>query len=985
MYGLVAMLCLWASSWAQTNPQPFRGTVRSAVQQSPLSGASITVSGSRLATVTNEQGQFSFSQLPPGALLLVTAVGYRPQELTVTLQDSLQILMEPLVAELDGAIVIAYGKTSRRMSTGSIGRVDAAIIQKQPVTNVLSALQGRVAGLWIEQTNGLPGSNFNVEIRGRQSIGAGTRPFYIVDGVPWMQNTTVTTLATGLSPNPFNTLNPNDIESVEVLKDADATAIYGSQAANGVILITTKKGEPGATRFIWNAFGGGGKVTGLVEQLPTATYLAMRKQAFKNDGIQPTNANAPDLTIWDSSRYTNWANKLAGGTAQLWNLQGSLRGGNRQTQLLLSGNYQQQTTVFPQSKPSTRGSGMLSVTHRSSNDRLGASVQTSYGVFRIQTPVFDLANFMYLPPNAPEVYDSAGKLNWTNWTGADNPMAQLQRIFEHRTATLNTNILLDYKLLPGLLLKTNIGYNDANTEEYRASPISSKRPAAGVTAEADFLQSSQRNWIVEPYAVYSHRGSQWKAELTAGASVQQRLYNMTTISGTQYTNDALLRNAAAAGQTQISTGFSQYRYYAWFGRLSTQWKNRYVVNFNGRNDVSSRFGPANRSAWFGSVGAAWILSEEPWMKGLQKRLPFVKLRGSFGSTGNDQIGDYAFLDAWGIPFSGRYQGNLSIAPNSLFNPYLQWERNNKLEAALELGVLNNTWFVTVAYYQIRSDNQLTGYPLPTQTGFGSIADNLDARIENSGWEIESRANLFSSKTFGWSATFNLSIPQSKLLSYPGLEQTLNRFTYKVGSPLDTRFGYVYTGVDAASGVYQFADQNGDGRISSSNDYVPIGRLGRKYFGGLDNLLSWKGFELDIFFQFVNQTSRAYFGSMPVVPGSLGNQPLWVGSGAWSASGETSELQKYTTRSGVPATAYRNLQNSSAAIVDASFIRLKNVSLAYELPAGWKKKMKLQEARLYVQAQNSWAWSNYLGGDPETTNLRTLPPLKMITGGIQITL
>ncbi|MCA0383653.1 MAG: SusC/RagA family TonB-linked outer membrane protein [Bacteroidetes bacterium] len=985
VYGLVAMLWLWGSAMGQPLMKSLKGQIVHAVTQSPVAGASVLVLPTGAMVVSDEQGVFGFLQVPQDAVLQVSAVGFRTATVAVNGRDSIQVLLEPVVAALDEAIVIGYGKTSRRLSTGSVGKVDAATIERQPVTNVLAALQGRVAGLWVEQSNGLPGSNFNVEIRGRNSIGGGTRPLFVVDGVPWMQNVNPGSLATGLAPNPLNSLNPADIERVEILKDADATAIYGAAAANGVVLITTKKGGQGASSFSVNFFSGAGVVTRGTPQLATASYLAMRRIAFALDGVNPSVSTAPDLLLWDSTRYTDWAGELTGGAASLVNLQGSLRTGSKTLQVLLSGQYQSQTTVFPQTQPTTRGSGMLSVVYRGLKDRLGATLQLNYGIFNIRTPVFDLANFMYLPPNAPAAYDSTGKLTWTNWTGADNPMAQLERRFEHRNATLNSNLVLDYRLLPGLVLKATVGYNDALTEEYRSFPISSKRPAAGLTAEASYFDYSQRNWIAEPYLVYNVKKGRWKAEWTLGASWQERLYQSTSINGTQYTTDALLRNAAAAGQLSVVSGYSQYRYQSYFGRLSTHWANRYLLNLSVRQDYSSRFGPANRRALFAAVGAGWVLSEEQWWK---RRVPwasFMKLRGSYGSTGNDQIGDYAFLDAWGVPFAGRYQNNLSLVPQSLFNPYLQWERNRKLELAMEGGWCQNRLMLTVAWYRNRCDNQLTGYALPTQTGFSSIADNLDAAIENSGWEIDLQGTAVMQKDWKWQMGLNLTLPQSQLLSYPDIEQTLNRFVYQVGAPLDIRFGYQYEGVDPQTGLYRFTDQNGDGRLSSTNDYVPVGRIGRRAFGGINQQLQWKGWQLDLFFQFVQQTARAWFASMPVATGSLGNQPAWVKTGAWSGAGDNSALQRYTTRAGAATTAYRNLQNSSAAIVDANYIRLKNVSVSWTIPEAWRARLRLKEARLYVQAQNMITWTDYEGGDPETANLRSLAPLRMITGGIFITL
>jgi len=876
---------------------------------------------------------------------------------------------------LEEVVALAYGKTTLRNKTGSVSRVTANEIDRMPISNPLSALIGRVTGLEISQTNGLPGSTFNVLIRGQGSLHRGTLPLYVIDGVPFMQNQTGNTLHSDMSPSPLNGVNPADIESIEVLKDADATAIYGSQGANGVILITTKKAQNEKTNVIVNYYMGSGKVTRVAKPMNTQQYISMRRKAFQNDGVNPTLSNAPDLVLFDTTSYTDWQEVFTGGTSTIHNVEASVSGGSGGTRFLLSGNYNSQTTVYPESKPVQRASGYFNVSHQSPNKKFGVQLSGIVSDFYIQAPPQGLGGSIYIPPNAPALYDSLGNINWNAWVGVTNPAGDLKKEYKSHTYLFNYNVDLNYRVLPSLTIKMLTGYNQQRQDEYRKTPISASRPSPNNRGSADWQKSGVINWMFEPQATWQKQFGNFRAELIAGMNWQNRKQEAFALSGTQYTDDDLLGNPQSAGQLATTYSSSQYRYMAYFSRATLQWHQRYLFSLNFRRDGSSRFGPDTRFSNFGSVAAGWIFSEEPWLKKLIPFLSFGKLRSSYGISGNDQVNDYAFLDAWTTPTTGNYQGNATLAPTSLFNPSLHWERNKKLEAAIELGLFKNRILINTNWYQNHCDNQLISNLLPSQTGYTGITSNRNALIENTGWEFEIETRNILKSAFSWKTSFNLSIPRSELIRYPDLEKTSNRFTYAIGEPLDIRFGYQYIGIDPQKNIYTFEDINKDGVLNSTFDYKIIGQISKSMYGGLINLFHYRRFELEIALQGVKQTGRNYLGTLATVPGNLGNQPSLI-------LGES--LQKYTSLgSGEVVTAYRNFRNSSAYITDASYIRLRNLSFTYRLPENLLRRMHMRLLDLYMQGQNLFTITNYKGADPETNSVTSVPPIKMLVFGIKM--
>ncbi|MEI7486014.1 MAG: SusC/RagA family TonB-linked outer membrane protein [Chryseobacterium sp.] len=542
----------------------------------PLVGASVTIKGTGQTTMTNSEGKYTFLHVADDAVLIVTYVGYTPQQ--VNLKNAPKIALQRSDSKLDDVQVIAYGTTTKRLNTGSVVSVSAKDIERQPVSNPLATLIGRVPGLIVTQQSGVPGSSFNIQIRGRNSIAQGSQPLNLIDGIPFAAGNeniglissaiTVGNQNSGVSP--FNSISPSDIESIEVLKDADATAIYGSRGANGVILVTTKKGKAGKTQITANVNKGFTKVGTKLDLLNTEQYLEMRREAFKNAGTAPTNTTAPDLLVWDTNRYTDYQKEFLGGTGKTTNANLSLSGGNATTQFLLSGTYYNETSIFPGKLPNKRGSALVNISHRSADERLNINFSGNFTSSINQAPSSDLSRYAYLPPNTPAFFDDNGNLKWTEGgISYDNPYAFMKEEYSMRTSNLSSSINISYKIVNGLSAKALLGYNQQFTNEQLLSPAEAKRPTALISGPtAIFGRNQYGSWNVEPQIEYVAKI--WKGKLTAliGTTFHVKDNNTLSVSGSGYSSNALLEAFDAATIIDASSIKSKYKYNAIFGRIN---------------------------------------------------------------------------------------------------------------------------------------------------------------------------------------------------------------------------------------------------------------------------------------------------------------------------------------------------------------------------------------------------------------------------------
>lgn len=972
----------------------------------PLPGATVKVKGSSLGTVTDEDGEFFLKGVPEDAVIVIAYLGYKPLELKASASMGV-IELELLTSELNEVTVsTGYWSTTKALSTGNIAKVTAKEIGNQPVTSPLLALQGRVAGLEITMpANATPGVAPKIRIRGNNSLRIGGKgvdytkdgnyPLYVVDGVPVIASPIRSgpgELTIG-GYDPLSTINPASIESIEVLKDGDATAIYGSRGANGVILITTVHKDKGSERtdINLNVYRGAGRVSNKLELLNTEQYLAMRKEAFANDGLPLANM---DLLYWDQTRYTDWQDVFLGGSAGIIDAQGFISTSSKSTTFRIGGGVHNETLILPGNFGYKRASGQASITHTSTNQRFKLGANVNYGAETNDLFAGAAGTFiaLSLSPNAPTLYNSDGSLNWEiqdvqgtllSW---DNPVASWLNKQKSSTRNLISSINLSYELLPGLSILVNSGYTDLLNREKTIRPIAGQQPTrTDLSGAATFADTRRGSWIVEPKLTYSKMLGEHQLDILMGTTWQQTTDNSLSIDASKYTSDALLSSLKSAGQVLISLDeASEYRYRSIYGRIGYNLKEKYLVNLTGRRDGSSRFGPNKRFGNFGALGLGWIFSKEQYLREHIPSLSFGKLRGSYGLNGSDAVSDYQFYNLYDI-LDNRLDGVQGLVPYALYNPEFVWEATKKLEFGLEMAFFDNRLGMEISWYRNRSSNQLVNYTTPYTTGFPSVLSNFNATVQNKGWESIVRVEPVVSKSWRWNLSLNLSLPRNKLLRFDGIETSPYVNQYKVGEPLSIQFLYRWAGVDPQSGLHRFVDENKDGKISNLDKRL-MNPMEVRFYGGLNNTLQYKGVELSIQLQFSNQPGAR---NLPIMPGMPYNQPVEV-LGRWFAVGDQTEIQRYAIPTPSPplgsniidaVAAYGYAQQSDYNSQDASFVRLKSLSLTYLLASQWSKKLKLKQPRVFIQGQNLLTFTKYKGLDPETGN--GLPPLRMVTTGIQI--
>jgi hypothetical protein len=563
---------------------------------------------------------------------------------------------------------------------------------------------------------------------------------------------------------------------------------------------------------------------------------------------------------------------------------------------------------------------------------------------------------------------------------------------------------INYTILPGLTLSSNFGYNNLQTELFQGYKLEINAPERRSTAQrrATFGDRAISSWIIEPQLQFEKNFGKGRLDALVGSTVQNSRSKFLMVQASGQPTNELLHSLAAA--TSISAGASGNdldritRFNGLFGRLGYNWDKKYLINLTGRRDGSSKFGEENRFHNFWSVGAGWIFSEEKWFHKALPFLSFGKLRASYGTTGNDQISDYSYLSLYNIVTTDiLYQGTTSFDVAGLSNPFLQWEETRKMQGGIDLSAFNERIALGVTYARNRSSNQLIFYSIPDLTGFPGFIKNFPATIQNTSWEFSLNTVNIKGKNLGWTTNINLTIPENKVVSFPGIELTsfaTGRNGVIVGEPIGIQKKYRYGGVDPTTGSYFLFDSTGKA-IDPNVDFSSLKQSTKisllpKFYGGISNTISYKGFQLDFLFQFVYQmgsTDLFYYNGV-TVPGRFGagssNQPVRIVDNHWQKPGDVATVGKFTT-GGMTIWPSSNFSDAGYSYSAGSYVRLKNASLSWQLPDAWSKKAHLQTARIYFRGQNLATITGYKGLDPETRSISTLPPLQMWTVGAKIEL
>lgn len=981
------------SFYKQKGP-PVTGHILDAAGR-PLAGASVLAKKSKNSTISGPDGSFTLDLSEGEDVIVVSYVGYESREMKLTAgSSSLIIRLQQGNSQLDQVQIIGYGSTTKRLNPGDVTTITSKDIEKSPVVNVMEAIQGKVPGLFIQQTTGQPGGAFNIRLRGSANFSQGPiPPLVIVDGVRYPAGA-LPVSGSSYGPNGFlqggsglNYLNPADIESIDILKDADATAIYGSAGAYGVIIITTKKAKAGVPSLAGNVYTGISVNGQTAKLMNTEQYLMLRKEALKNDGLTIGPGDFDLNGTWPQDRYNNWRKELMGSYAQSTNASLTYSGGAQNTNWLVSGNLRNNGNIQKHKGSFKDGSLRFSLNTGTADEKFKFTLSGNYLASNNNMVPVDFSNAAILTaPNAPPLFLPDGSLDWSS---GSNVAADINRVYKNVTGNLMANSTLVYKPVKQLTLRTNIGYNNISSRELMEYPTTTMLPTsatASTQTHSVFHHYEVRTITVSPYAEYNTR--LWKKgdlSIKSGGEIDDKITQWDEIEGIGFSTDAMLISPSSGNTVKGTYSFSPFRSMGFYGIIKYVWDQKYIIDLNGRRDGSTKFGPSNRFGNFGSVAAAWIFSEEKFIKDHARFISFGKLRGSYGIVGGDAIDDFAYLSTWKVQ-GNIYDGKVGLEPNSLANPSLQWEKNKDAEAGLEIGFLNNRIYAEANYYSNLATNQLISQPVSSVTGFSSVSLNSDAVIRNNGWEMYLNTTNVKAKNFTWSSRVNLTIPHSKLLHSPSQTKNPN---YVAGKPVTGILLYKYNGINPQTGYYNFTNAKGvaGDYVSglSQNDATEFIDLAPKFYGGLQNSFTYKQLSVDFSIVFTNRKGQNFLGQQTFAFGymNINSTADWLRR--WQNPGDQTDMPRVSSNFTNIFARQMIFRNSTGAYGDVSYARLQNVSIRYRFGRDLLQKARLKDMSVYLQGQNLYTFSKFHGLDPENLNAGVIPPLRVFTAGINFTL
>ncbi|MGA9649274.1 SusC/RagA family TonB-linked outer membrane protein [Pedobacter sp.] len=977
----------------------------------PIFGVNVKVKGSNLGTSSTENGGFIIIIPNPGQQVLqFSYLGYLTKELAISsLRNPVRIKLNPSSNDLDQVQILAYGTTSKRYNIGNSFTLNEKEIAKSPVPNVLQSIQNKVPGLQIIQNTGQIGGSFNVKIRGLNGIDKVVDPLYIVDGVPFpaggtnlnpnrqsgglpvLANNGPSATSAQLGGNALNYINPEDIESIDVLKDAEATSIYGSRGAYGVILITTKKGSMrnGKSSFSLNLDRSLSRLSSFPDLLSTENYLLLRKEALRNDGLQIGPADLDLNGTYSSSSYSDWSKEVAGDNAWSTRIHARYSGGGELSSFSISGNFNDQGNVLKSNGYNRDGGMKIDLSTNSKNQKMNMTFGALFNSTVNTMPPYDFSGreAVLRAPNAPAYFDLNGNSQWINNL---NPYSYLHVDYRSVTNNLIGSTTISYRPIKGLTIKAILGYNLLTGNELRQTPSTVFSPN-DLTASAKANSASNlyniRTWSFEPYASYSAKlGSKGVATLVAGATMQDKMIHQDQILGTGYAADARLNNPAVGNSVLSNYNKVYTRYIGYFANLNYNWDGKYLISLTSRYDGSTKFGYGNRFGWFGSLGAGYIFSAEKWVTENLPVISFGKLRGSYGSTGGDGIDNYLYLATYST--AQAYLGNTAFQINALGDDRLHWELNKKLDMGISLGFWKDKLTIDANYYRNKISDQLLAQPIASTTGFGAITTNSISKIENSGYEFAISSNNLQTKNFNWSTRLVLTLPRSKVLSLPD-SYLLPNNNYVLGLPISNFRVFDYAGIDPQTGNYAFINAAGKkdsflGQLNDNDRTVNVD-LSPKFYGSISNTLSYKTFALDFTFSFVNKMGRNFQGQLTTLPGFFNSNTTSWALGRWQKPGDLTDVPKATTNLLSNLLGQNNFSRSSGAFERIIYAKLQNITLSYGFPKKMLSRINVSNLRLTLQGQNLLTISRYKDLDPENMALFSLPPLRVFSAGINVTL
>ncbi|SHN40935.1 TonB-dependent receptor [Chitinophaga sp. CF418] len=972
------------------------GTVLDSKTSSPVIGALVRIKGTTNQVLTDAKGNFQFrtgQKLP--YIIEAVFIGYKKQEIQAD-GSPLKILLQENESQLNEVVVVGYGTQRKSDITGSVASVSKVLLA-QPAAAFDNLLQGSVPGVAVTQSSGQPGSTATIRVRGGNSISFGNAPLYVIDGFIIYNNNDYanTGASNGTGVNALSTINPSDIASIEVLKDASATAIYGSRGANGVIIITTKRGRRGHDEVSYNTYVGTQQVRKKLDLLNARQWGELVNDINVSTGSAKTYNEADLAALGEGSDWQSAALRKKA----LQNHELSFSGGDEKSRYLISANYFDQGGIIINTG-FKRYSGRINY-ERTVSDRLKIATNifgsqsiedklfgNNYNSLNFQSTAF--ANLLQVSPVA-KIWNEDGSYNTSSPYSANptNPIQDLQStINKTYLRRILANTSLEYKLLKELTLKVTGGADLINTKQNYYSPGYAGSPGGSATGYAaggyaSVGDLSATTWINENTLTYDHAfGEAHFLNVLAGYTMQHQKDESAVASAQKFPNDLTSfnnLNYASTPVLSVSDGHES-SLNSYLARVNYSYQHKYNFTLSLRADGSSRLGKNNRWGYFPSIGFSWNAGKEVFAEQWGSTVSDLKLRLSAGRTGNSEVPPYSSLAALS-PTNYYFNGTLvtGIAPVQVANPDLKWETTTQYNAGVDFGLVNKRINVSFDAYYKKTTDLLLNVPFPLYTGYSSVLQNVGS-VENKGLELSITSDNIKGRDFSWKSTLVLAANRNKILNlgdgtnyYFPLAPTgyVSPVIVKVGSPVGTFWGYntnglitkedVQKGIPVLAGVSQqvgdtkYVDTNGDGVISTADKHS-LGSAQPKLTFGFTNTLNYKAFDLSFVFQ-----------------GSYGNkifnflqQKLEIPTLSLNASAVLLDRYSDSNPDGKVARATNApvAQVTDRYVENGSFVKLKNLSLGYSLPGGVLERIHAKQLRIYVTAQNILTWTNYSGLDPE---------------------
>jgi TonB-linked SusC/RagA family outer membrane protein len=927
------------------------GTVINSETNEPVASVSIKVKGSAKGTSTDAKGVFSLIAAD-NATLEVSSVGYKPTEVAADLSAPMQIKLAVANQTLTDLVVVGYGTKKRSDVTGSVSSVGKERLSQLPVTNALQAIQGSVAGVTVTQSSSVPGSSAKALVRGTTSISGTTDPLVVVDGIV-------------LNGGSLNDINPADIAAIDILKDVSSTAVYGVRGANGVILITTKRGKTGKASITYNVYTGIESFAHKVEPMSAAQYVQKYADWKTQAGV--TNAfvvpNAFEQANYTDGITTNWMDKISQ-RGIINNHTLSVSGGNKDVKYYISGDYLKQKGVvrgYQYHRASIRSNMDATITDfLSAGINLSFSANNSDGGRASLTAASQLSpygTFTKAADGSYEIYPMSGELLYTN------AMLGLTTDRNERSKNFGVNAYIEVKpFIKGLKYRMNVGYNFIPTvfQSYTG------RPAGSLIGVAQVDNSETKIWLLDNLLTYEKSFGRHRIDFTGLYSAEETKFDATSITASGFINDALSFNNLSAASTVAPANISGVPYKrtraSQMGRLNYNYDSRYLVTATVRRDGSSVFGSnTSKYAVFPSFALGWNVSNENFMKD-NKLFNSLKLRGSYGVVGNEGFAPYSTISTFStvrIPYNGL--STIGVAPSVLGNNNLQWETTTGSNIGIDFAILHNRITGTIETYSTKTKNLVLLRSLPTATGYLNVLDNV-GKVSNKGFEFSIKSQNFVGN-FKWETAVNFATNKNKILDLFGDKKDDVGNRLFIGQPVSVIYDYQLTGIwqtgespsaqdpIAKPGDLKFADLNNTGTITA-DDKTILGQSAPKWTGGITNTFHYKNFNLNIFIQTVQGVTK--FNPLKDFRDLAGRQNLPAELSYWTSGNGNN------TR---PSLTYNNSRLYGYPD-DASYTRLKDVTLSYILSKKILDRMKIAGATFYISGRNLATWTKWVGLDPE---------------------